>query len=761
MRRHQCRVVIAASLPLSPGAAWPPFGGKKIALSSITKIVKPSTTNTRTAGILEIEPYLSLANRVLPAGPAPRCRCKWHQLAISFAAEHGLYFPDLLSRGKGHDRTRPDIIGLSAFIEHSSEHSVAQGAANPPERRLDSWKEIAAFFGRDERTVRRWEKESALPVHRVPGGAKGRVFAYASELDLWLSTPQAQQSTTPEPEPLLDPAQFNSTQTTNNQVSELEVGEIQTRPDPKAEAWRNPRRYATAAMGVAALAICAALAAGIWAYRKNHRFAAYASGPGISRVNKALPTPSGSESPSPGPDSIAVLPFTNAGADSKTDYLSDGITESLIGSLARLPQLKIRSRDSVFRYNGKDVDVQTAGRNLNVSALVSGRVVMQRDIVEISAELTDVRNNTELWGHRYTGKKADLISLQQQMAGDIAAKLRSTLSAADKEQVTNQGTQNAEAYSLYLKGRYAWNNRTRPELEKSISYFNQAIARDPQYALAYVGLADTYAVLHFFNVDPRETFPKSNVAARKALELDSTLAHPHAVLGSNEMEYDWDFAGGESEFKKSIELDPNDATAHQWYAEKLSLLGRHEEAIAEINRAHELDPESLVIDRVIGGTLTDARQYDQAIAVCKQLTQDNPTFAIGHDCLFYAYWAKRMYPQAVEEWRAVGQLANNPDASENGNALDHGFHAGGWRQALAEVIAAQQNRRNHGGYASPFEIARFYADRGEREKAFEWLDIAYREHDCLLIGLNMSFQFDSIRSDPRFAELVHKVGLPQ
>ena len=205
--------------------------------------------------------------------------------------------------------------------------------------------------------------------------------------------------------------------------------------------------------------------------------------------------------------------------------------------------------------------------------------------IEINTELTDVRDNTEIWGHRYTGKRADLISLQQQMAGDIAGQLRSKLSSSERQQVARQGTQNPEAYDLFLKGRYAWNNRTYSELEKAIADFNQAITKDPGYALAYSGLADAYAVLPNYGGNQNEDFPKSNAAARKALDLDPTLAHPHAVLGSNEMQYDWDFAGGEAEFKKSFELDPNDATAHQWYADDIGMIGgREQEALAEINR---------------------------------------------------------------------------------------------------------------------------------------------------------------------------------
>jgi TolB-like protein len=630
-----------------------------------------------------------------------------------------------------------------------------QDSIHLTERRLDSWKEIAAFFGRDERTVRRWEKESALPVHRVPGGAKGRVFAYVGELDLWLSTPQALQSTTVVAQRQVSPIQINQHQIQEDQISQAQESEAQ----PQVKLWR----FGTAAKWVGTVAVCVALAAGIWIYRKSYRFAAYASAPSDSRIRTTDLGYTGTAAPDTrlGLDSVAVLPFTNVRGDANTDYLSEGITESLIGNLAHLPQLKVRSRDSVFRYKGKDVDVQTAGNNLGVSVLVSGRVMAQRDTIEISAELTDVRSNTELWGHRYSGKRADLISLQRQMAGDIAGRLRSTLSTADRQQVTNQGTQDAQAYSLYLKGRYAWNNRTRSELEKAISYFNQAIAKDPGYALAYSGLADAYSVLPNFDGNPSEDFTKSNGAARKALELDPTLAHPHAVLGSNEMQYDWDFAGGEAEFKKSFELDPNDATARQWYADDIGMIGgREQETWGEVNRAHELDPQSPVIGRVAGGIRVWARRYDDAIAICSKLANENPTFAIAHDCLAYAYWGKRMYPQVIEEWKTYGQLSGHSEDSELAGAMEEGYRSAGWKGALTRAIELRQAQRKT-GYHSALAIARFYADLGNKEQAFHWLDIAYREHDWMLIGLNTYFQLDPLRSDPRFAELVRKVGLPQ
>src|SRR5256885_9673413 len=264
-------------------------------------------------------------------------------------------------------------------------------------------------------------------------------------------------------------------------------------------------------------------------------------------------------------DSIAVLPFTNGGGDSNTDYLSDGITESLISSLTNEPELKVKSRNSVFRYKGKDVDVQKAGNDLGVSALVSGRVTSHAENVEVSAELTDVRDNTEIWGQHYSGNSASINSVQQQIASDIAEKLRSNLSASEKQQVTKQGTQTPEAYDLYLKGRYYWNKRTPADIATAISYFNQAIVKDPHYGLAYAGLADAYSVLPTEGGSPAESYLKANSYARKALQFDPSLARPHSVIGGIEMDYEWDFSSGEAEHKKALQLDPNDATAHQWY----------------------------------------------------------------------------------------------------------------------------------------------------------------------------------------------------
>jgi TolB-like protein/Tfp pilus assembly protein PilF len=604
-------------------------------------------------------------------------------------------------------------------------------------KRLDSWKEIAAFFGRAERTVKRWETERGLPVHRVPGSGRGSVFAYSDELAAWLKGPgqeiDAEDSASGEVE-----SAAASSAGTIAAITPAKPQEIGSWPRSRIAAWAVPLL----------------LAVGLVIY-----FSIGHSGAPLKALANRHSSNAEATALYVGPDSIAVLPFTNERGDPNTDYLGDGITESLIANLAHVPQLKVRSRDSVFRYKGKNVEVRTAGTDLGVSAVLSGRVLLQGDTLEISTELTDVHDNTEIWGHRYTGKTANLISLQQQIAGDIAGELRSKLSRSERQQIIRQGTQSADAYDLYLKGRYAWNNRTRGSLETAVSYFNRAIAEDPEYALAYSAMADAYSVMPFFGGDPSDDFPKSTAAARKALELDPTLAHPHAVLGSNEMAYDWDFAGGEAEFKKAIELDPNDATAHQWYAEKLSSLGRGQEAEAEITRAHQLDPLSPIITRQLGGVLVSARNYDEAISVCTELRIENPTFATALDCLAYAYWGKRMYPQVIEAWKTYGEVSGNPDEVQFAAALDRGFRASGWNGALTQAIATLETRRKTRYYSS-YMIARLYSDLGDKEHAFRWLDTAYREHDGLLINLKTEFQWDPIRSDPRFAELIRKVGLP-
>ena len=462
-------------------------------------------------------------------------------------------------------------------------------------------------------------------------------------------------------------------------------------------------------------------------------------------------------------ESIAVIPFANSGGDAEADFLSDGLTESLISSLAHVPQLKVKSRNSVFRYKGKEVDVQKVGKELTVDALLTGRVVQRGDSVQVSADLTKVDDSTEIWGEQYERKTSEIVSLQQQIAGDIAEKLRSRLTGTEKQQVTKQGTQNPEAYQLYVKGRYYWNKRTNADIKTAVSYFNQAIEKDPGYALAYSGLADAYASLGSFGGSPDEVVPKSNATAEKALELDPTLGHPYAVLGSNKAEYSWDFAGGESDYRKAIALDPGDATARQWFSLDLSSIGgRQQEALDEANRAYQLDPLSPIMGIAQAVAYASGRQFDKAIEVCKKIIADNPTFGRAYSTLGSAYWAEHKYSEAIQEWKTGAQLEGDKNYSEVAAALDVGYRSGGKVGALRKAIEVQLAQiKNNSGYVSPYGIASYYADLGDNEHAFEWLDTAYHQHDSGLLGIRTDPAFDSMRSDPRYAELVRKIGLPQ
>jgi serine/threonine protein kinase len=460
-------------------------------------------------------------------------------------------------------------------------------------------------------------------------------------------------------------------------------------------------------------------------------------------------------------ESIAVLPFSNVGGTADTDYLSDGLTDSLINGLAHVPELKVKSRNSVFRYKGKDLDVQKIGSELGVGALLTGRVTQRGDSINVSAELTNVSDNTQLWGEQYSRKASDIISLQQQIAGDIAEKLRSKLTGSEIKQVTKQGTQDPEAYQLYLKGRYHWNKRTNSDLTKSVAYFNQALGKDPSYALAYSGLADAYAVWPNYGGDPRDTQPKSEAAARKALELDPTLAHPHALLGTQLIEHAWNFSEGEAESRKALELDPNDPTAHQWFSEALLGMGRVQESIAEAQRAQQLDPLSPIISTNLGLAYAGARQFDRALEIYKRVAADNPEFSRVHLVMALAYMGKKMYPESINEFKIAGQLSGDKYEIEYAAAMDEGFRAGGWKGAVSKALEVDLAKRKM-SHGSPYRIATLYAQLGDKERAFEWLNTAVREHDePLMIGIKTDFQMDPLRSDPRFAELLQKIGLPQ
>ncbi len=459
-------------------------------------------------------------------------------------------------------------------------------------------------------------------------------------------------------------------------------------------------------------------------------------------------------------DSVAVLPFVNASGDPNTEYLSDGITESLINSLSQLPHLKVMSRDSAFRYKGKDTDAQTVGSTLGVRAVFKGRVTERDNILDISAELIDARDNSHIWGEEYNRKLTDIFSLREEIARAMTSALRLRLTGEDEKRLAKNYTANTEAYQDYLKGRYWWNKTPDEGMSKAIEYFQQAVAKDPTYALAYSGLADSYSVLGGFGLaPPRETFPKAKNAALKALVIDDTLAEAHTSLGFINTFYDWDWPNAEREFQRAIALNPNSANSHYYYGIALRNMGRLEDGIAEQKRALELDPLSLLMNRGLGLALFAARRYDQVIEQEQKTLELDPNYAPAHRTLGMAYVQKSMYQEGIAEVKKA--LTISPD---NKNALaDLGYaYAVAGRRLEAQKVLDQLNDLSKQSYVPAGFRAIIYAGMGQRDKSFEWLETAYDERFTIAIGstdIREDPIFDNVRSDPRFADLLRRMNI--
>src|SRR5712692_4741255 len=459
-------------------------------------------------------------------------------------------------------------------------------------------------------------------------------------------------------------------------------------------------------------------------------------------------------------NSVAVLPFVNSSGDPNTEYLSDGITESLINSLSQLPNLKIKSWDSVFRYKGRETDAKLVGRQLGVRAIFKARLTQRGDTLAISAELIDVQNDTHIWGQQYNRKITDILALQDEIVKEITATLRLRLTGEAEKRLAKRYTANPEAYQDYLKGRYWWNKRTKEGLNKGIEYLQQAVAKDPTYALAYDGLADCYSLLAYYGfVDSKEGYPRAREAALKALEIDDSLAEAHTSLVFVKTFYDWDWSGAERESQRAIELNPRYATAHQWYGDALIQMGRLQEAIAEEKRAVELDPFSLVINRDLGDALYLARQYDQAIEQYRRTLELDPNFITVHGGLGAAYLHKSLYKEGIAEFEK--ELAISPHSAYALAGLGYANAVTG-RRAEAQKLLDQLNQLSKQEYVPAVFRAQIYAGLGEKDQAFEWLEKSYEDRSIAnLAEIKVDPQFDPLRSDPRFQDLLRRMKLPQ
>jgi TolB-like protein len=466
-------------------------------------------------------------------------------------------------------------------------------------------------------------------------------------------------------------------------------------------------------------------------------------------------------------ESIAVMPFVNESGNADVEYLSDGMTETLITSLSQLANLNVKGRSSVFRYKGKDLDTKTLGKELGVQAVLYGRVVQRGDQLTLSLELLDALTDNVIWSGRYDRKQSDVVSLQSEIARDVSNKLRTKLTGVDAAKVEKEYTANPEAYRLYLQGRFYWNKRNETAIKKSIEYFDQAITLDPSYALAYAGLADAWQVLPSYTDDPPSeiAFPNARTAAQRALELDPALAEPHAALGVVLHEYDWKFAEAETEFRRAIALDPNYASAHQWYSEYLMNMGRFDESIAEAKRAYDLDPLSLIINVSFGRVYFVAGRNSEAIVQYRRALEIDPDFKGANRSLVQVYETNGMYLEAIDQMAVLRRLEGWPleRIISRTEALRDAFKRSGapgyWQKRVEFANEFQGSQSSE----TIFFLAQLYTTVGNKMQALDILENSLKsgKHNKTLVRIKTNPVLAPLRSEPRFKDLVRRIGLPE
>ena len=455
-------------------------------------------------------------------------------------------------------------------------------------------------------------------------------------------------------------------------------------------------------------------------------------------------------------NSLAIFPFINSSADPNAEYLSDGITESIINNLSQLPQLKVIARSTVFRYKGADIDPQEVGKKLGVRAVLTGRVLSRGDVLNIQTELVNVKDGTQLWGEQHERSCSDIFEVQEEIAKEIAAKLRLRLSGEEKGLLSKRYTANPEAYTLYLKGRYHWNKRTMNGFEKGLECFRQAIALDPNYGLAYAGISDCHAFrgdVGMAAVPSKEAFSRAKQAALQALEIDDKLAEAQASLAHANMHcFEW--ADAEQAFKRAIDLNSNHAQAHQWYAFYLLFNAQPDSALAEARHALELDPLSLTAHGDLGQIYFYSRQYDQAIEAYDKTLELDPNRYRVYLWLGLIYEQKRMYDDAI----AAFLKANTDEVNTEVLASLGSAYALAGKRAEALNVLNELEKRSARHYVSPYNRSLLFLSLGEKDKAFEWLERAYDERAEWMIYLSVDPRFDSLRSEPKFRDILRRIG---
>jgi len=581
----------------------------------------------------------------------------------------------------------------------------------PLDERLDSWKEIAAYLKRDERTVRRWEAEG-LPVHRKIHKKQASVFAYKAEIDSWW----------------------------NSGRERLEA-ESPSRPEILvAETGRASRRKVVWILALGTAAIVASVFAFNVAQIRNRIFAE-----GVSPVR-----------------SIAVLPLENLSRDPEQEYFADGITEQLTTELAQISSLKVISHTSVVQYKGTKKLLPQIAKELGVDAVVEGAVQRSGEKVGINVQLVQAPTDRHLWATSYERDLRDVLDLEREVTHAIADEIKAKVTATEKARLASARSINGEAYEDYLKGRFLLAQFGEDEAKRAEGYFRRAIQKDPNSALAYAGLAEAYIELgQPWNggEPPKETLPKAKAAAKKALEIDDSLREAHAALAHVIELYDWDWQGAEKEYRRALELSPNDTTAHFWYSEYLAAMGRSEEAFAQSRQAMTLDPLDTAPVEELGFHLYTARRYDEAVRLLQDAFKKEPDYVWARADLGWVYEQKRMYPEAIAEMEKALQASDRKDESALASLGKILGESG--RRKEAKRILNELTERSKRGYVSPYLISLVQVGLGENDEAIASLEKGYASRDQWMMYLKVDPKMDDLRADPRFKDLLRRVGLPQ
>ncbi len=484
--------------------------------------------------------------------------------------------------------------------------------------------------------------------------------------------------------------------------------------------------------------------------RRGYRFIA-GGGPVVSPSANELP-------PVNTIRSLAVMPFVNAGNDPELEYLCDGITEGIINSLAQLPEVRVMARCTVFSYKGREIDPRAVGRELNVQAVLVGRIVVRGDVLTIGTELVDVKDGWLLWGEQSQRGLSDLLEIQEEIAETISEKLRLRVTGESKKRLSKRYTSDSGAYQDYLKGRYHCNKMAQKDVIAGIGFFEAAIRKDPNYALAYVGLADAYGLLGYFGAHPpRTVIPRTKELAAIALSIDEDLAEGHATLGNILKDYDWNWQAAEEEYKRALELNPNYAAAHRLYAGFLAALGRKEESTKEFRQAQELDPLSVVINNEGAWNSYMAREFEQSIEQSIKTLEIEPHFAPAQFTFGLACEQLGRYDEAIQALKKARDGSQGNPATLAG--LGHAF-AAARKPKEALKILSELTEMSKGSYVSAYGLGIVYAGLGNQDKGTESLDKAFRERDVWLVWLKTEPRFDGLRSDARFQEILKRIGFP-